>query len=58
MGKKPMFRSEKLNKKKKKVVKEMDKDKLAFLLYLGQLDEVPEEGKKQQWSLIKNIESL
>ena len=42
IGKKPMFRSNKLNKKKKKVVKEMDTDKLAFLRYLGQLDEIEE----------------
>ena len=39
IGKQPMFRSTKKSYKKKEIVKEIDPEKLAFLKYLGQLEE-------------------
>lgn len=37
VGKQPMWRSKKKNKKRKEVQKEVDPDKIAFLQYLGHL---------------------
>ena len=39
VGKQPMFRSAKKSVKKKEAPKEIDPEKLAFLQYLGDLEE-------------------
>ena len=38
VGKQPMFRSQKPQKKKKKETKVIDPDRLAMLMYLGDLE--------------------
>ena len=53
-----MVRSQKPSIKKVEVVKEIDPDKLAFLMYLGHLDDEESAAAQKWFSLMPDLHSL